>query len=271
MEYAKYYEANRRHWDESAGIHVKSTTGIYRTEDFREGADILLPIESREVGDVAGKDLIHLQCHFGLDTLSLARRGARVTGVDFSPVAIREARALSDETGVPGNFVECNLYEAPDHVAGAFDIAFVTWGAIYWLPDIAGWARVVSHFLRPGGSLYLLEGHPAVLALDEMEGVIRPRYNYFHDREPLAFDEDHTYTGDEDVLENKRSYSWCHSLADIVNALIGAGLRIEWLNEHDSLAWQLFPSMKMDSEGMFRLAGGTSQLPLAFSLRAVKV
>ena len=189
MDHSDHYEMNRRHWDESAGIHVKSTTGVYRTEDFRNGADILLPLEARELPDVRDKDILHLQCHFGLDTLSLARRGARVTGVDFSPVAIREARKLSEETGVPGTFVECNLYDAPDHVDGKFDGVYVSWGAICWLPDIPGWARIVSHFLRPGGFLYLAEGHPAALALDEAEGRIVPTYSYFQDETPVAFEE----------------------------------------------------------------------------------
>ena len=267
---SKFFDTNKLHWDESATIHMKSQTGTYRTDDFRKGEDILLPIESREIGDLQGLDLIHLQCHFGLDTLSLARRGARVTGVDFSPVAIEGARNLSRETGVPGEFVECNLYDAPDHVSGKFDRAYVTWGAICWLPDLEEWARIVHHFLKPGGSLYLLEGHPAALALDEVDGNYVPTFSYFQGREPVAFDEDQTYTGDDDILQNKRSYFWIHPLSRIVNALLGQGMQLEFLNEHEEIPWKLFPSMVPAGEGMFRLPDGISPFPLGFSLKVKK-
>ncbi|RED52136.1 class I SAM-dependent methyltransferase [Aestuariispira insulae] len=270
MDYQNYYEANRRHWDESADIHVKSTTGVYRVDDFKKGADILLPIEARELPDITGKRILHLQCHFGLDTLSLARRGARVTGVDFSPSAIGHARALSEETGVPGTFVECNLYDARDHVDGLFDGVFVSWGAICWLPDIPRWAEIIAEFLKPGGFFYMVEGHPAALALDEVEGRYVPSFDYFQGSEPVAFDEAHTYTGDEDVLENQRGYFWIHPLSRILNSLMAAGLAIEMFNEHDTLCWSLFPSMVDAGEGMLRLPDGVSGFPLSFSLKAVK-
>ena len=148
-----YFDANRRRWDEAVALHIKGDSKVYRLSAFRAGADILGPIENDELGDVAGKRVLHLQCHFGLDTLCLARRGAEVTGLDFSSAAIKAARALSRETGVPATFVEGNLYDAPDLIDGAFDLVFVTWGAINWLPDIGRWAEIVAHFLKPGGAL----------------------------------------------------------------------------------------------------------------------
>ena len=219
-----YFEANRRRWDESVGIHINSATGAYRVDDFRAGADTLGPIESVEIGDFAGKRLVHLQCHFGLDTLNLARRGATVTGLDFSPRAIEAARGLSAETGVPASFVLGNLYDAPDLVDGRFDVVYVTWGAINWLPDIRRWAGIVAHFLAPGGFLYLLEGHPAVLALEQaQDGRLVPHYPYFQGPEPFVSDEQTTYTGDTTRLVNTRCYEWIHPLTDVVNAVLGAG------------------------------------------------
>ena len=266
-----YFEANRRRWDESVAIHLNSKTGAYRLPQFRAGADVLGPIESAEVGTVAGKRLLHLQCHFGLDTLSLARRGATVTGLDFSAEAIAAARALSAETGVPGTFVEGNVYDAARLVDGRFDVVYVTWGAINWLPDIRRWAAVVAHFLDPGGFLYLLEGHPAALALDQAEdGRLVATYPYFHGTEPLVLDEETTYTGDTVRLTNTRSYEWIHPLSSIVNALIGAGLTLDVLNEHGRLAWKLFPCLVGDGDGMEALPPDMPSLPLAFSLKASK-
>ena len=267
----KYYTVNRAHWDESASVHVSSKTGAYRNDDFRAGIDIMLPIEATELGSVVGKHVIHLQCHFGLDTLNLARRGAKVTGIDFSPVAIKAARALSVETGVPGDFVECNLYDAPDHVQGQFDIAYVTWGAITWLPDIRGWAKVVAHFLRPGGTLYLLEGHPAAYALEQVDGNLVPTYPYFQGDTPIAFEEDNSYSGDQYIFENKLCYCWTHSLSAIISALSEAGLQLGFFHEHEHIPWKLFPMMIEASEGMFKLPDHISNFPLAFSLKATKL
>ncbi len=267
----EYFDANRRRWDEAVGIHVKSTTGAYRLDDFRAGEDILLPIESAEVGDLAGKRLLHLQCHFGLDTLSLARRGAIVTGLDFSPKAIDAARALSRETGVPGTFVLGNVYDAPSLIDGQFDVVYTTWGTTVWLPDITRWAEIVAHFLKPGGYLYKLDGHPAALALEEgKDGRLTPTYPCSQSDTPLIFDDDTTYTGDPDKLEKTRTYEWIHSLSTIVNGLIGAGLTLDFLNEHDRLAWKLFPCMQDAGEHMLRLPPDLPSFPLAYSLKASK-
>ena len=268
----EYFEANRRRWDEVVGIHTKSTTGAYRLAEFRNGAEVLAPIEAAEIGDVIGKRLLHLQCHFGIDTLSLARRGATVTGLDFSPKAIAAARNLSMETGVPGTFVEGNLYDAPQLIDGQFDVVYVTWGAINWLPDIRRWAEIVAHFLTPGGFLYLLEGHPATLSLDpDEDGRLVPTYPYFQGAEPIAFDQEETYTGDSDRLSNARAYEWNHPIGEVVTALIDAGLTLDFLHEHDRADWKAFPCMVLAQDGRsYRLPPEVPSLPMAFSLKASK-
>src|SRR5262249_13588362 len=154
---------------------------FYRVEQFLAGEDVRYPIERAETGSVAGKRVVHLQCHFGLDTLCLARKGAIATGLDFAPSAIAKARDLAERSGLAARFVEGNVYDAPRLIPERFDLVYVTWGAICWLPDIAGWARVVAQMLALGGSLYLLEGHPFALALDQAsaEGPILPAFDYF--------------------------------------------------------------------------------------------
>lgn len=266
------FDANRRNWDERVAIHLKDETGAYRLAEFRAGIDTLHPIESAEVGEVAGKRLVHLQCHFGKDTLTLARRGAICTGLDFSPAAIEAARLLSAEVGVPATFVEGNLYDAPNLISERFDIAYVTWGAINWLPDIRGWARVVAAMLVPGGRLYLAESHPAILPFEEIDGIIRPHYDRRTPAEnPIATDEATSYTGSAERIRSTRTYEWIHPLSDIVTGLIEAGLRIDFLHEHEELPYRLYPSMvPVGDQGMYRLPSSLPNLPLSFSLQATK-
>jgi SAM-dependent methyltransferase len=227
-------------------------------------------------GDLAGKRVVHLQCHFGLDSLTMAQRGAEVVGVDFSPAAIAAARALAEETGLAARarFVECNLYDAPEAVgeAGAFDLAYVTWGTIGWLPDIRAWARVVAHFLKPGGRLYLAEGHPSAYVFDDlapgMDGMPGWFAPYFA-REVLAIDETSDYANAEAVLEHARSYSWLHPLGDTVGAIVEAGMTIRFLREHDAVPWRMFRCL-VEGEDRFWRWPDRPWLPLAFSICAEK-
>lgn len=263
--------ANRRNWEERAAIHLEDRTGFYRIDRVRAGEDVLGEIEAAEIGDVRGKRLLHLQCHFGLDTLCLARRGATATGVDFSSTAIAGARALAAELRLPAEFVEADVYDARAQLSGSFDMVYVTWGAICWLPDIARWARVVASLLGPGGSLYLADGHPSALAMEEIGGQIRPHYPWRvpPDR-PLLFEDAVTYTGDERKLTHARSYEWIHPFSAIVNAILGAGLSLDFLNEHERLPWRLFPSMIAAEGGLFRMPSSGPSIPLSFSLRATR-
>jgi SAM-dependent methyltransferase len=265
-----YLKANRDFWGEVVPIHARSD--FYNLPAFKAGETSLTPIELEELGDVAGKSLLHLQCHFGLDTLSWARRGARVTGADFSEDAIALAHDLSRELGIPAEFVCANLYDLADVLTGAFDIVFTSYGVLCWLPDLPRWGQIVAHFLKPGGTFYLVEFHPFGQIFDDNEGVtdLRPHYPYFHSPEPLVFDEAGSYADRTADLRNRQTYEWSHSLADILNALLGAGLRLEFLHEFPFCAYQSLPLLRQDPDGWWRLPNGPDLVPLMFSLKAMK-
>jgi len=268
--YGRFFEANMANWSERAVMHRKDTSGLYGIEKFLNGLDVLCDIEAAEIGDVSGKAVLHLQCHFGLDTLCLARRGAAASGLDFSQAAVDEARNLSQASGVSARFVLGNLYEAPTLIPGAFDIVYVTWGAINWLPDIRAWARVVAHFLKPGGRLYLAEGHPAAQCFEQVGADIIPTYAWrTPDSDPLAFDEATSYAG-TGIIKATRTYEWIHPISDILNALIASGLTVTRFDEHDLLPWKMFASMQKASETLFKLPMAAPPFPLSFSLDARK-
>lgn len=264
--------ANRANWDERVAIHLRDAGAIYPIEAFRAGADTLMPIEAAEIGDVSGGRIAHLQCHFGLDTLSLSRRGATVTGLDFSPAAIAAARTLAAETGIPADFVEGDVYEARALLTGDFDLVYVSWGTIIWLPDIRRWAAVVASLLRPGGRLYLAEGHPSLSQFEEVDGRLVLTWDWKTpvDR-PLAFDDAETYAGDGTALKTPRSYEWIHPISDVVTALVDAGLRLDFLHEHDAVPWAAVPMMRQGEDRLFRMPGDTAGPPLAFSLGATRI
>jgi 2-polyprenyl-3-methyl-5-hydroxy-6-metoxy-1,4-benzoquinol methylase len=262
-------EVNRARWNELAALHVRSP--FYGVEAFRAGSSALDPIVDAGLGLVAGLRIAHLQCHFGLDTLTLARRGATVTGLDFSSVAIAEARRLSGETGVAGTFVEGDVFEAPRLLgAGAFDLVYVTWGAINWLPDIRAWARAVAGVLAPGGRLFMAEGHPVLYSLDQTapDAPIRHAFPYFQGQEPLVSHSDVSYSEDSERLTHTEMHEWVHPLGAIVSALIEAGLALDWLREHDAVPWRALPSMAPGADGLYRPPPEMPSLPLAFSLSA---
>jgi len=263
--------ANQRLWDEWTGIH--ETSAFYDLAGFRQGGIRLRPYEIAEIGDVAGLDLLHLQCHFGIDTLSWARLGARVTGADFSPAAVELATRLAAELHLEARFVRSDLYELPEVLEGQFDVVYTSRGVLGWLPDISRWARVVSHFLKPGGTFYITEIHPVTQAF-ENEGVaageLRLQYPYWEHPEPLAFDVAGTYADPLADVTAPTEYGWDHGLGEIVTALIEAGLRIESLREFPFVDWKLDFLVEAD-DGTWRLPPGTpGELPLFFSLLAVK-
>jgi SAM-dependent methyltransferase len=261
--------ANRLNWDDRAEIHLRNSTGFYGIEAVRAGDKLLDPIVDAELGDVAGLRVAHLQCHFGLDTIRLARRGAIATGLDFSPRAIAGARALASELGEAVRFVEGDVHEARSLLEGQFDLVYVTWGAICWLPDMARWARVVAALLAPGGALYLADSHPAMNALEQEGGrLILQRPWRVPIGSPFAYDDETTYTGAPDRLAHRQSYEWAHPFSAILGGLLAAGFRLDFLHEHESLPWPAFPMMEPAGEGMFRLPASVPAMPLAFSLRA---
>jgi SAM-dependent methyltransferase len=265
---------NQRVWDEWTRIHVDSA--FYDVESFRDGRNgiRIADYEREEVGDVTGKTLLHLQCHFGMDTLSWARLGATVTGADFSSAAVTAARALSAEIGIGATFVESNLYDLPANLEGEFDIVYTSGGVLGWLPNIRPWAEVVAHFLKPRGFLYLAEVHPVaqVFADDNVgPGELRLEYPYWEHAEPISIPVQGSYADRAAPTEpGLTEHGWDHSLGEIVTALIDAGLRIDFLHEFDFVEWPV-PWLVKSDDGRYRLPPGTKgQLPLFFSLKATK-
>jgi len=261
---------NRANWDERVPVHL----GSYGLAPLRAGHGRLNAIEEAELGPVAGLRVLHLQCHFGADTLSLAQRGAVVTGIDFSAPAIDAARALAAELGLAARFVLSDVYNAPRALPepGGFDLVYTTWGTTGWLPDIRRWAEVVAYFLRPGGALYFADAHPTAYVFDNvgMDAGGRPGWfvPYFA-RAPLVLDDPTDYADPEARLVNQRQVNWLHPLGDTLAALQGAGLRLEWLREHPRVAWQMFRCLVQDADGMWTWPD-KPWLPLAMSLRAVR-
>lgn len=267
-----FFDANRLNWDNRAELHSTDTTGTYRIAKVLAGGSSLHALEAGEIGNLAGKDIVHLQCHIGLDTLSLSHLGANsVTGLDFSPKAIAAARAFAEKAGTEARFVEASVYDAVEALGETYDMVFVTWGAINWLPDIFRWATVVAALLRPGGKLYLLEGHPMMNQLEAKNGRLEIEFGWRTplDR-PLAFDEAQTYTGDARALSHTRCYEWIHPLSDIVNALLSAGLSLDFLNEHEVIVWKPFPFVVETGDDQFELPVGLPRIPMSFSIGATR-
>jgi SAM-dependent methyltransferase len=262
-------EANRRVWDQWA--HVNAASAFYDVERFREGGIRLRPYELEEMGEVAGKDLLHLQCHFGLDTLSFARLGARPTGVDFSAEAIALARSLTLDLGLDATFVLSDLGDLPNVLPGDFDVVYASRGVLAWLPELDEWARVAAHFLRPGGFLYVTESHPVLWVWDDDEGVtdLRLRYPYFSRRDPIAFPVKGSYADREADVTEPLEYGWTHDLGSIVTAVADAGLRVDFLHEFPFVEWPV-PFLEERDGRWWLPASAGGELPLFFSLKASK-
>ena len=267
----EFLKANLGLWNEWTEIHEASA--FYDLEGFKAGHSSLHSIELDELGDVAGKRLLHLQCHFGLDTLSWARLGATVTGVDFSGKAIELARSLADELALPATFVQSTVDDLRSNLAGAFDIVFTSYGAIEWLADLESWARTIAHFLAPGGTFYMVELHPLARTLDDLDDhpelrVVGP---YFPASKPRRLRIHGSYAEPDAHVANDVAYGWTHSFAEILNALIGAGLRLEYLHEFPCSVVPFSRSMERAADGWYYLPGGRRDVPFLFSLKAVKV
>ncbi|MBN1189779.1 MAG: methyltransferase domain-containing protein [Dehalococcoidales bacterium] len=262
-----YLNANRELWDELTSIHERSE--FYDIRGFKAGRSTLKSIEINEVGDVRGKSLLHLQCHFSMDTLSWARLGAKTTGVDYSTRAIDLACSLSRETGIKADFILSDIYELPQKLAGQFDIVFTSYGILYWLADLKRWAEIIAHYLKPGGFFYIVEGHPFLCVFDNSEKAddFRVTCSYFHRPEPTRWEPEGDYT-DRNAAVIHPSYEWVYSLGDVVNAIIGAGLMIEYLHEFPLSAYRWSPFTERSEDGWWRVKG--DKVPLVFSLKAAK-
>jgi len=259
---------NRARWDEIAPIHLKAYKEVAL---LREGKEVLDEIELREVGNVNGKSLLHLQCHIGSDTLAWVRHGAVVTGVDFSAESIACANQLSEELGLPGTFIHSNIYDVRTIHEGQYDVVYTSKGVLCWLKDLQEWGRIIVHYLKPDGVFYLMESHPVIMALKEEEsGELSFAYPYFHKDAPTEWPAGDADYADGDYVPKHESAEWEWAISDIVNALIDAGLRLEFVNEYEKLFFRLFPSMTTEDDRWFRLPEYSKKLPLLLTLRARK-
>jgi SAM-dependent methyltransferase len=262
-------DINRAHWDEAASIHP--TTEFYDVPGFKRDKRPFDDLVLSQIGDVSGQSVLHLQCHFGMDTIRFAWLGMTATGVDFSPVAIRTARELADEVGVAVRFIESNIYDLPDALDEQFDLVFKSYGTISWLPDIRAWAEVVASYVKPGGRFIIIDGHPAAFPLDyDNPDGLSIRFPYFRTDEPISDESDGTYADTSATLTNRRTYDCNHPLGEIITSLIEAGLTIEHVGEYDYCAWRYLPFMVKDGPDFWRLPPEYPSLPFMFSLRARK-
>ncbi|MFW9924518.1 MAG: class I SAM-dependent methyltransferase [Candidatus Thorarchaeota archaeon] len=264
-----YFKANEARWNERVKINAKSK--FYDLEGFIKGKSSLLPIEVKELGDVKGKTLLHLQCHFGMDTLSWARKGAIVTGVDFSSEAIKLAQELSENLSIPAKFVEANIYDIPKFIETKFDIIYTSYGVLCWLPDIRKWAEIISYSLKKGGIFYIIESHPFGILIDETYNErFQTGYPYFNDGKAMKFDDSSNPIDPEKSLKNTVSYEWLHPLSVIINSLIDLGFQIEFLHEFPFGFFPLHPDMKKGKDGYYYFQNKLFNIPMIFSIRAIK-
>ena len=253
-----YIKTNKESWNKRTEIHVASK--FYDVEGFLRGKNSLQKIELDELGDVSGKSLLHLQCHFGLDTLSWARLGANVTGVDLSSTAIEEAQALSKRAGLNGTFICSDLYSFGESSQEQYDVVFTSYGALCWLPDIEKWADIVARSLKVGGTFYIAEFHPFY---DVFSGS-----SYFHNPEPDV-EEEGTYT-ENDQGKASTLVTWVHPISDVVNALVKAGIQVTQLNEYPYSPYNCFEGMVEREKGRFYLSHKNQDIPLVYTIKGTK-
>ena len=260
----EYFEANKELWNQRTAVHLDSS--FYNREGFKKGETVLTPIELRELGEVKGKTLLHLQCHFGMDSLDWARRGARVTGVDLSDKAIQEAQQLNAEMGLDARFVCCNVLDTAAHVPDQFDIVFTSYGTIGWLPDLVPWAQMIAEKLKPGGIFYIAEFHPVVWMFDD--DFTRIAYSY-ENREVIITENQGTYTDRNADIKGKE-YSWNHSISEVLNALTGAGLQLKQFNEFMYSPYPCFRNVIEFEPGKWHIKGLEGKIPMLYSLMATR-
>jgi len=270
-----YAAVNRANWDERVPAHAASPDyGVDRFLADPSHLSHVVQFDLPLLGDISGQRGVHLQCHIGTDTISLARLGASMTGVDFSGPAVRQARALAEQTGADATFVESDVYDAPEAVGrGAFDFVFTGVGALCWLPSVSRWGQVVADVLRPGGRLFIREGHPMMWALDDErdDDLLVVEYPYFERDEPTIFDAGGTYVATDMEFEQTITHEWNHGLGEIVQALLDAGMTITGLTEHDSVPWEAQPGqMEQIGGDEWRLKDRPWRLPHSYTLQAVK-
>ena len=262
-EYSKYFEANKELWNKRTTIHKDSS--FYDLPGFKAGGNVLTPIELKEIGDVTGKKMLHLQCHFGMDSLNWARLGAHVTGVDLSDEAIKEAQKINDELGLNAKFICCNVYDLEEHLQEKFDIVFTSYGVVGWLPDLDKWAEIIAAHLKPGGLFYLAEFHPVIWMFDD---DFREIIYCYEKREVIETELQGTYT-DRNADIKVKEYGWNHSISEVLNALIHHNLQIEQFNEFMYSPYPCFNNVVQNPEGNWWIKGLEDKIPMVYSVKAI--
>ena len=263
-DFNEYFSTNKATWDTKVSIHAASE--FYDLKSFKEGKSSLAKFELEALGDVSGKSLLHLQCHFGQDTLSWSRMGAECTGIDISDKGILLAKELAKELKLEANFHCCNVLDTSNHVKEKFDIVFTSYGVIGWLPDLKPWGQVIAERLKPGGIFYIVEFHPIVWMFDYLEEIPKMKYGY-HQKEAIYEEYRGTYA-DMDSNMISKEYGWNHGLGEVVSALSQAGLTIQYLNEYDESPYDVFPNMTRNDDGMFETKD--KLYPILFAIKAFK-
>ncbi|MBV7269835.1 class I SAM-dependent methyltransferase [Winogradskyella luteola] len=264
-ERANYFKVNKDTWNKKVDIHAKSK--MYKMEAFKAGETSLMPYELKALGNVSGKSLLHLQCHFGQDTLSWSRMGAKCVGVDLSDEGIKLAKQLNAELKLDADFICCNVLDTSQYVPQNFDIIYTSYGVIGWLPDLKPWAKMISERLKPGGVFYIVEFHPILWMFDYVNG--KPKMKYHYNQEEVIYDEyEGTYANQSSKMVSKE-YGWNHGLSEVVNALIEAGLQVEYLNEYDESPYDVFPDLLQQENGMFKMKN--QLFPMIFEIKACKL
>lgn len=261
-EYTKYFEANRMLWNQKTAVHLDSS--FYDKEGFKNGKTVLNSIELNEIGIVANKKMLHLQCHFGMDSLNWARLGAIVTGVDLSDNAIKEANKLNADLYMNAKFICSNIYDLKEHLDEKFDIVFTSYGTIGWLPDLDKWADIVAHYLNPGGVFYIADFHPVLWMFDDDFTHIKYSYD---NQEVIVTENQGTYT-DRNADIKAKEYSWNHSISEILNALIKKGLAIQHFNEFMYSPYPCFNNTIEIEKGKWQIKGLEGKIPIVYSIKA---
>ena len=265
MDLQKAFEINKETWNKKVGVHAASE--FYAMEDFKNGKSSLNSYELQALGDVSGKSLLHLQCHFGQDTLSWSRMGAQCTGVDLSDEAIKLAKRLNEELGQEAKFVCCNVLDTSQYVSEQFDIVFTSYGTIGWLPDLKPWAQMIAERLKPGGVFYIVEFHPIAWMFDYTVTPPEMKYGY-HQKEAIYEEYEGTYAEDGETKMVSKEYGWNHSMSEVLTSLIEAGLTIESINEMDASPYDVFPDLLKNEDGLYELK--EKLYPLLFEIKARK-
>jgi len=259
-----YFDVNKATWNKKVTIHAQSE--MYNLEAFKNGKSSLMPYELKALGNVEGKSLLHLQCHFGQDTLSWSRIGAKCVGIDLSDEGVKLAKQLNEELQLDAKFVCCNVLDTSQYIKETFDIVYTSYGVIGWLPDLKPWAKMIAERLKVGGTFYIVEFHPIAWMFDYVDG--QPKMKYHYSQEDVIYEEyKGTYANQGSKMVSKE-YGWNHGLSEVVNSLIEAGLQIDYLNEYDESPYDVFPDLIKTESGMYKMKN--QLFPMIFELKATK-